>query len=110
MDITMCKGDECKLKDTCLRFKGKTNELYQSYFTEMLYDGNTNTCDYYIEYIPKKVLVKVYTKERLPDKIGYYYCKEFDSVVKSIIEFIPHNQDYINKFKNVAYWYEEVEN
>jgi hypothetical protein len=32
MDITMCKGDNCPLKDQCFRHTAKPDE-YQSYFT-----------------------------------------------------------------------------
>ena len=33
-DITLCKGEECILKDTCYRYEGNNtpNELSQSYF------------------------------------------------------------------------------
>lgn len=45
MDITLCKENRCSLKENCLRFKGKPNELYQSYFFgELPIDG---TCEFY---------------------------------------------------------------
>ena len=44
MDITMCKGDNCALKEQCLRFKGESGS-YQSYFKiSPIIDNN---CDFY---------------------------------------------------------------
>jgi hypothetical protein len=34
MDITMCKGTDCPLKQTCYRFTAINNEYRQSYFVE----------------------------------------------------------------------------
>ena len=33
-DITMCRDEECKLKEECYRYKAKPNEYGQSYFTK----------------------------------------------------------------------------
>lgn len=45
MDITMCKGTDCPLKETCYRYKA-TPSLLQSVFIDvpLKEDG---TCDYY---------------------------------------------------------------
>lgn len=44
-DISMCTGEDCKLRDTCYRFTAKPNEFMQSYFgkSPIKDDG---TCDY----------------------------------------------------------------
>ena len=33
-DITMCKGTDCPIKESCYRFTANVNELNQSYFAE----------------------------------------------------------------------------
>lgn len=46
-DITMCKGGECKQKETCYRFTAIPSEFRQSYFVSppwMPLKG----CEYYI--------------------------------------------------------------
>ena len=44
-DITICKGEECPVKETCYRYTAKPNEYRQSYFTETPYkDGR---CTHY---------------------------------------------------------------
>ncbi len=52
-DITMCRDEECTLKETCYRFKAVVNEYRQSYFSEPVKnekdeDGN-HTCNHYWE-------------------------------------------------------------
>jgi hypothetical protein len=45
-DISMCKGEGCKLKENCYRFKANANEFRQSYFSKP--PNNTPTeCEYY---------------------------------------------------------------
>lgn len=34
MDITMCKGTDCPLKENCYRFTAINNEYRKSYFVE----------------------------------------------------------------------------
>ena len=48
MDITMCKDNNCLLKDNCLRFKGEPNKYQQSYFLESPLKSD-NTCEYFYE-------------------------------------------------------------
>ena len=44
-DITMCKGTDCPMKDSCYRYTANKNELNQSYFTEQpIKDGK---CEMY---------------------------------------------------------------
>lgn len=51
MDITLCKEEACKIKETCLRYKGEPNELHQSYFKgSPLTEGG---CTFYIKYKEK---------------------------------------------------------
>jgi len=45
-DITMCSGEGCELKDTCLRFTAKPNEHRQSYFFNP--PINSGECKFYI--------------------------------------------------------------
>jgi hypothetical protein len=48
-DISKCEGTNCPLKETCFRFKAKSNEFRQSYLTEVPYDHENNSCDEYWE-------------------------------------------------------------
>ena len=34
LDITMCNGNNCNMKESCYRFKAEPDEDIQSYFTE----------------------------------------------------------------------------
>ena len=45
-DITMCKGNDCPLKENCYRYKAKPCE-YQSYFMEAPYKDDD--CSHYLE-------------------------------------------------------------
>ena len=33
-DITMCKGENCPMKENCYRYTAEPNEYHQSYFME----------------------------------------------------------------------------
>lgn len=46
-DITMCKGGNCPLKETCYRFKANINTIYQSYFLKPPYNKKTKKCKFY---------------------------------------------------------------
>ncbi len=46
-DISMCKGTNCTIKETCYRYKAIPSD-WQSYFTESPIKDN-KTCDYYLE-------------------------------------------------------------
>ena len=58
LDICMCQGYECPLKDECLRYKAKPEKL-QTYFTEVQYKNGK--CEYYmtLEDIDKKLRIKL---------------------------------------------------
>ena len=43
-DITMCKGENCPLKQTCYRYNAKPSD-YQSYFMEPPVDNGK--CEYF---------------------------------------------------------------
>ena len=43
----MCKGNNCPIKETCYRYTAKPLLSYQSYFTEIWYDRQNLTCEYY---------------------------------------------------------------
>lgn len=47
LDITMCFGEDCPLKNDCIRYVAKP-EKYQSYFEESPY--NDGKCDCYRDY------------------------------------------------------------
>lgn len=47
MDITKCEGTNCPLKESCFRFRAIGDKLRQSYFIEVPYNHETNTCDVY---------------------------------------------------------------
>lgn len=53
-DITMCKGNECSLKESCKRFLLIPNSYYQSYFSEIPYNKEKEKCDEYWEIINDK--------------------------------------------------------
>ena len=46
MDITMCSGQDCPLKETCYRFAATPSEFRQSYFLNIPYNKETKTCEY----------------------------------------------------------------
>ena len=45
-DITMCKGEDCPMKETCYRFTANANEFMQSYFMNAPIKED-KTCDHY---------------------------------------------------------------
>lgn len=46
-DITMCKGGDCPLKETCYRYTAKPTPHWQSFFAEPPFTGNE--CAHYWE-------------------------------------------------------------
>jgi hypothetical protein len=56
-DITMCKGEECPLKEQCLRYRATPSYFRQSYFLSPPYDEGK--CSEFVEFIDKKARVKV---------------------------------------------------
>lgn len=46
-DITMCKGNDCQLKQNCYRYKAEPSKYYQTYFSKEPNDGLE--CKYYWE-------------------------------------------------------------
>lgn len=46
-DITMCKGNDCPLKESCYRYTAIADELAQSYFMNPPYKEEENKCDHY---------------------------------------------------------------
>ena len=48
-DICMCKGDDFPLKKTCYRVLAPQNEFRQSWFTEIPYNHEEKSCDFYME-------------------------------------------------------------
>lgn len=48
-DISKCSGKNCPLSTKCYRFTVKSNDLWQSYFTEPPYDKEKEKCEYFWE-------------------------------------------------------------
>ena len=44
MDGTKCEGKGCPFKEECYRFTAPVNEYRQSYFINVPYNKETNTC------------------------------------------------------------------
>lgn len=49
MDITKCFGDNCPIREHCIRFTAPMGEYRQSIFAEIHYDDDTKNCEYYWE-------------------------------------------------------------
>lgn len=47
MDITMCDGKTCPLKENCFRYIATPDKEYQSYFVDIPYDKKEKDCKYY---------------------------------------------------------------
>lgn len=47
MDITMCTGGDCPLKEQCYRFKAVPNKFRQSMFMTIPYDKEEEKCKYF---------------------------------------------------------------
>lgn len=45
-DLTMCKGKNCEIKNSCYRFKAIPDNYLQSYF--LISPIKNNGCEYYI--------------------------------------------------------------
>ncbi len=47
MDITKCSGNDCPIKDKCYRYTCKTDEYWQSFFSDTPFEiiDNKFTCD-----------------------------------------------------------------
>jgi len=45
--MSMCKGTNCPLKETCYRYTAIANEFRQSYFFDVPFDEEKEKCDYY---------------------------------------------------------------
>lgn len=48
-DITMCKGEDCPLKDSCYRYVATPSEYRQSFFIEVPFieEPDGTSCEYY---------------------------------------------------------------
>lgn len=46
-DISMCKGENCLLKESCYRFLAEPNTIRQTYLSESPYNKETKSCTYY---------------------------------------------------------------
>ena len=46
MDITMCSGEVCMLKEGCKRFT-EIPAKYQSWFSEVSYNAERNKCEFF---------------------------------------------------------------
>jgi hypothetical protein len=48
-DIMMCKGTDCPFKQACYRYKAVPSLCLQSYFREIPYNHETDSCDYFCQ-------------------------------------------------------------
>lgn len=48
-DITKCSGEGCPISDLCYRFNAEPDPLRQSWFAEVPWDEEDESCDYYWE-------------------------------------------------------------
>lgn len=55
-DITMCKGEECPLKEQCLRYRATPSYFRQSYFLAPPYDEGK--CSEFVKFIEKRACIK----------------------------------------------------
>lgn len=46
-DISMCVGENCKLREKCIRYTSKKNGIYQSYLEMTPYDKKSMDCDFF---------------------------------------------------------------
>jgi hypothetical protein len=59
VDIAMCEGGNCPLKESCYRFKATPSPYAQSYFAEIPYDAEEDGCDHYWGVYSDKKLKKL---------------------------------------------------
>lgn len=53
-DITMCKGRDCPLRESCYRYTATPSEYRQSYFvTDPIELRDDDDCDYWIDNIDR---------------------------------------------------------
>ena len=63
MDISMCKGINCNIKDNCYRFKAEPSKFRQSWFFESP-NIDENNCNLYWEIIkPIQQIVQLNVKK-----------------------------------------------
>lgn len=48
-DITMCQGEDCPIKNDCLRYRAIPCDYQQSYFLNAPYDAEIDSCDEFIQ-------------------------------------------------------------
>lgn len=46
-DITMCSGTDCPQKARCYRFTAQPTPGWQSYFSQVPWDAQTQTCEHF---------------------------------------------------------------
>ena len=56
-DITLCKNEECPLKENCGRYQPNPDKLYQNFakFDYKIDEKNNCTCDFYFPYKPPMI-------------------------------------------------------
>lgn len=76
-DITHCPGQDCPLKDTCLRFTSKAYGR-QDYFTRSPYDFKAGYCEYYWDEKPSEEMTRDLAYKIWEQK-GYQEGKDFEN-------------------------------
>lgn len=46
-DLTMCQGNNCKMRDSCYRYTAMPNPWRQMYFMSSPFDSLIGKCEYY---------------------------------------------------------------
>lgn len=54
-DITMCVGTDCPMKNNCYRHTANPNEYRQSYFIDVPYDPEYETCSEFMKDLRMKI-------------------------------------------------------
>lgn len=47
MDIAMCHGVDCPMKDRCLRYRAIPSQYRQTYLAEVPYDAEKKSCQHF---------------------------------------------------------------
>jgi len=62
-DISMCKGQDCPIRETCYRFKANPDPFRQAY-ASFKYDSVTQSCDHYWKFINYSNYTKLENEDR----------------------------------------------
>ena len=90
-DITACKGENCPIKDTCLRFTGVFYGRYDV-FSKLPYNFLYQTCEYFLSDRPNPFEVQ---------KLAFQYWEEDGSQLGKDLEYwLKAENDLIYQRRN----------